>query len=760
MLYKKFNLQKKEQIYIFIYNFIKYNDFFFSRNFHFLSHIFFFYHNNYKRGTLSSQPPVFQKMQSSFVCSVCSLTFVNKGRLDYHFRCHHQVSVTIAMNGQSRTIQRSSDEEFHCLKCLKSSRDPRLMFRHAKCFLDESSSNTVNTVPIPESSSAEEEVIGNEPALAGNLELSQHETDPIAAIHERLSRCFLAYDSSNKLMVCTKCPMVLGENFLEHSRTMHSKIVNPDLAEKISTYLPILSFQITLDFPIPAIPYLSIVQGFQCPTCHWCCANKKSMTEHYKSHSNNAYLQLSVQSVSRGCCLTFFPVVTPESPDSGETVHVEVQRIIEAVSSVARVPSLMPENDKTRNILYTTAGWFTDEMEFEDLKILDIHSYFECPVLFEKYRPAVEKYFHDVLASVGSWDVIHRMDLGRLDKHKPLMSLKTVDARKRYAAYWSELVFFALNVCTNGLQRYLTPSDAIRNVCGQLLFEFSETSLLELLRLLTHEKICGVQQTENLLPVFLRLTCLRKDYSLEAPEIVSQNGAKLQYLCRVVIYKCAELSGDKAQYLETNQDILDPQKHYVFSFLTITTGLAQKVNLNTKALPSLVVVEPGVSVLVRGSNVQLEKVVHCYAKCLQEVKRLVGLLKLGVACSVKLPDFVDDLSNQIENYSFHHRNSKVQRDLEEVILYRVLTEESLSEQYIAEKNSESLVWNIASARKYLEIYDKLMENLVLLVHLGSGMPARGSELSTYRTVNGKSSPRTVYILGDRVFFYCTYSKTN
>ena len=64
-------------------------------------------------------------------------------------------------------------------------------------------------------------------------------------------------------------------------------------------------------------------------------------------------------------------------------------------------------------------------------------------------------------------------------------------------------------------------------------------------------------------------------------------------------------------------DYLDPYKHYVFSYLTITTGLAHKVNMNAKALPSLVVVEPGVSVQVRGSNVRLEEVVHCYAKCLE-----------------------------------------------------------------------------------------------------------------------------------------------
>ena len=215
-----------------------------------------------------------------------------------------------------------------------------------------------------------------------------------------------------------------------------------------------------------------------------------------------------------------------------------------------------------------------------------------------------------------------------------------------------------------------------------------------------------------------------------------------------------------SEYLETNLEFLDPYKHYVFSYLTITTGLAHNVNMNSKALPSLVVVEPGVSVQVRGTNVRLDKVIHCFARCLRLVKRLISLLKLGSNATVKIGELIDNLSDQTENYSFHHSNSKIQRDLEEAILHRVLTDNSLSNQYISEKSAENIVWDQRVARKYLETYDQLMENLVLLVHLGSGMPARGTELSTYRTVNGKSSPRTIYILGNRVFFYCTYSKTN
>ena len=242
------------------------------------------------------------------------------------------------------------------------------------------------------------------------------------------------------------------------------------------------------------------------------------MGEHYsKVHANNSYVQLSLQSISRGCCSTFFPVFSTPRPAVTEENFPDVSRIIEAVSAVARTPSLVPENDKTRNILYTTAGWFTEESEFDVLKELDIHSYFECPAMFAQSQSSMEKYFEDTLGSVGSWDVSHRMDLGQIDKNKPLLPLKTAEARKRYASYWCKLVYFALNICTSGLPSYLTPSDSIRSVCGSLIVVFSESSLLELLRLLTQDKIAGVRQTENILPVFFRLTSLRKDFLSGSP---------------------------------------------------------------------------------------------------------------------------------------------------------------------------------------------------------------------------------------------------
>ena len=253
-------------------------------------------------------------------CNYCSLGFINKAQLKNHVRNNHQSSVVLSFNGQSKSINRGSNNFFHCPKCNQDYKNPRSIYRHAACFFDSSALAYQDTVEIPESESSESEILGNDTTQPETLEIVESGQYTSARLEDSLSRIFLAYDSVNKLLVCTKCPILLNDNFVDHAMKIHGKVPHPELGEAIRTCLPISEFQVTLGFPIPAIPHLPIVQGFQCPSCQWCCAKKKSMTEHYKTHANNSYVQLSLQSISRGCCITFFPVVPPVSmPQIKET---------------------------------------------------------------------------------------------------------------------------------------------------------------------------------------------------------------------------------------------------------------------------------------------------------------------------------------------------------------------------------------------------------------------------------------------------------
>jgi superfamily II DNA helicase RecQ len=66
--------------------------------------------------------------------------------------------------------------------------------------------------------------------------------------------------------------------------------------------------------------------------------------------------------------------------------------------------------------------------------------------------------------------------------------------------------------------------------------------------------------------------------------------------------------------------------------------------------------------------------------------------------------------------------------------------------------------NGSRVRRYMADYDEYMENMVLVAHLGSGLPARSTELSTYTLINGRSSLRSIYYSGGQVMLLCSYSK--
>lgn len=59
----------------------------------------------------------------------------------------------------------------------------------------------------------------------------------------------------------------------------------------------------------------------------------------------------------------------------------------------------------------------------------------------------------------------------------------------------------------------------------------------------------------------------------------------------------------------------------------------------------------------------------------------------------------------------------------------------------------------------MDNFDEYMESLLLVIHLGTGMPARATELETYRLISGQSCRRSVYYVDGLVMFLSEYNKT-
>jgi hypothetical protein len=153
----------------------------------------------------------------------------------------------------------------------------------------------------------------------------------------------------------------------------------------------------------------------------------------------------------------------------------------------------------------------------------------------------------------------------------------------------------------------------------------------------------------------------------------------------------------------------------------------------------------------------------------QAQKLLEGLLllhpseqlhKLGVG--IKMHQLVDNAVEGSRGYSFlqHPDNLKgALPDKRNWLLRRVLHNDWLQDEFIEEGRAPQVLWKTRRVEEYMQQVDAFLERLLLLVHLTSGQPARGTELLTLRyenTLHGHH--RSVFIDNGMVSTVTSYHK--
>ena len=628
----------------------------------------------------------------------------------------------------------------------------------------------------------------------------------------------LCFDPERRFLYCTTCKCILSFEVARHLRRVHQATISNVAEAIILRSFDILQFQPDFQVPSPVIPYLPLLTGFQCQTCLNCFFTKKNMESHCRKdhgplgfrpvhvsvdggnnvvlHSgplNNAlnpalsgfecstclkcyveeklvekhcgeehgiwkYLPVSVQTNDIGSAKKYFPVFVVE-PMPILVDSVDVDAVLARNTGVLDCSIRAPEDVRTRNIFYNIMSWFTAESELEALKTVDLPSYFKCPLRYPNLAEKLKTFFMDSLKAVGEWGFLYRLDLGNQSVKEPFRVLSE-DAMKEYSAFYCKFVFFLINYANKPLTQYMSYSAELNGKVLDFCNGFSDDALFRLLSFVTQERITSAKETDSIIPLAMRLLCVRGDGSLESPENIGRNGAKLIYLTKMVLFESARLSNDLYQYILDHLEVIDVSRHYVCSFLILVTGQAKDISMNTKSLARLYELESGKTLIVDGQRLELESIKSCYRGCLGQVRQRLTALELGLKVNLNLDELADDLSNECINYSFGHMDPAKNAEMKRAIFRHVLNTPELKQRFIADITSNEVTWNRGAIQRYLELHDEYMNHLLALIHVGSGAPARGTELSTYRICNGNSNIRTVYLFGDRIFFFVTYSKTN
>ena len=194
----------------------------------------------------------------------------------------------------------------------------------------------------------------------------------------------------------------------------------------------------------------------------------------------------------------------------------------------------------------------------------------------------------------------------------------------------------------------------------------------------------------------------------------------------------------------------------IFSFLVSIKGLAHRVVQSTNRFPvvSKTSDDNPWNIIIRGIHLQLDQLRHVYSSALAKSKALLVQLLLGLEFR---PNPFDNLA--LGSRIMADKIPSLDQSIRCSLLRHNLATESLRTRFVCMVKDDMVQYRAGEVNKYLAMFDEFVENLIVLIHVGSGMPARSTEMETYRIVNGSSAYRTVFFLNGQVFLHCWYSKT-
>jgi hypothetical protein len=184
------------------------------------------------------------------------------------------------------------------------------------------------------------------------------------------------------------------------------------------------------------------------------------------------------------------------------------------------------------------------------------------------------------------------------------------------------------------------------------------------------------------------------------------------------------------------------------------------VTANTSLLPRMMWADlEGSALSFDGRLVPIANVVNLYRILMEETKvQLYEVVLLGASLpNIDHEHIHDDLSNLEPGYSFlSDRRNRFREHGSALMREMTLT---FSGRFIVSRNSSGVVWNQGQVRRWMRDCEDCLQKIFLLYHLGSGQPARGTELAVMSWQNTTLHPRNVYWFSGYLNFVSRYNKT-
>lgn len=631
-------------------------------------------------------------------------------------------------------IRRNADGLFHCDRCDYRNRNPEYLRHH----FEACHGNTTNIAQL-------EGDIG-----AGTLEtLFAEAVDP-----QLLRRHALAYHPNFGLLECLLCHEPLRQNFRSHMANSHDMVVPADVASIVAGRcfeLPCPYLDDTVDEVLPRVPFMECYQGFTCNQCSFMSKTRKGIDIHCRRNDHLGVTPIWLQEFPRGAVKRYVRVEPPTTPGPNTVDNGVLSATLERGRLTTEpVPPIRPDP-------FLQVQHITDDAEIEACIGLAQYS-----VIAENDQPkftALENFCRPVFTNMMSrlkrteYSLCAVFGADHVLTHP--QTDQTVDS---YIADWVAFVLFAVNYVVHRMADSNMSEPARR-----LLLSPVESDLVEFIRQMTFQSVMEGRR-RIVFDCFMRSRFFGPDRIFIGADGVSRLANKLIFLQKLVsLIWFTSQAGQEARIsaMETVRVNFSTTIANAFSSLSLMLSSARSVSLSEFSAPKIVPHpdDPN-DIEVEGVRMTLGTFRQAYARLQCKVSELQSELMMATAPAILAADIDPRLGGSRPNCGLQCRDQSKQDMLGEHLLRVVLQDPQLKDVYVDRVEGNRIRFKYDAVQRYLDLYDQYTQTVLVLLHMGAGMPARGSELATYTIVNDAHHPRVLQFAAGRIMFVCSYNKTN
>ncbi|KAG2084486.1 uncharacterized protein F5147DRAFT_589450, partial [Suillus discolor] len=606
------------------------------------------------------------------------------------------------------------------------------------------------------------------------------------------------------LLICIICEIGISTKCLSSHRQKHHDV--PALtAEQISALEAYKLHESDIfedwDNASPVVPGIPYQEGYMC-TFQGCCfatTSEQRIRTHNNRHlTRNNWKSCTVQALYASMQIKY-PVVVPDSPPALHAAPPGSQDLLDQVESfyeqhrVLHKGRLGPPMDRAHlNPFLAKYNWLE---VIKDESPSDIVEWVKMPERDEGeltgILPCFQRYFGEIIKLLTDENAFRKTRILRaVNTTKSLHDLNNrpfkAPMRKqtvhRYVATFAKLIAFVcrakdghLKRASNSTVRKVALASNIQRRSKQLLISMDERQAAhsashELAMVLLTTLYPPTTPLECPGKLFLIFSCVKLSGQILDPIHINPFMSELRWCLRAAAFYqiCLLFENAPTLILENNPQALIEEVHRwlrddcmnLFGDLLEIGHFLSFVTANTSLLPRMMWADlEGSALSFDGRLIAIADVVNLYRILMEETKvQLYEVVLLGAALpNIDQEHIYDDLSCLDQDYSFLSDRRNRFWEHGSALMKEMMS--TFSKRFVASHNSSGVVWHQGQVRRWMKDCEDCLQKLFLLYHLGSGQPARGTELAIMSWKNTNIHPRNVYWFSGHLNFVSRYNKT-